>query len=1386
MSIARHHAEWLSLLEVSGPFLTMPVLLRVFPQGLDANDPGLNRFLRMAYDEWADNQAGTRPDSAIHTQWLRFVLMNVLELPQELLLEGQAIPPSLSARVPDQHETLRPDMVLTSPEKQRPRLLIQSYPPRQDLEKPVPGRHWPASPATRMMELLHATDIRLGLVTNGEQWMLVDAPRNETTGFASWYAALWLEEQLTLRAFRSLLSSQRFFAVADNDTLEAMLAESANNQQEVTNRLGYQVRRAVEVLVQSLDRIDKDHNRVLLATLSQEDLYEAALTVMMRLVFLLSAEERGLLPLDEPLYNQNYAVSTLQAKLREQADQQGEEVLERRHDAWSRLLALFRVVYGGVEHQDLRLLAYGGRLFDPDRYPFLEGRAPATTWHETPALPLAINNRTVLHLLEALQFLRVRVQGGGPAETRRISFRALDIEQIGHVYEGLLDHTARLATTPVLGLAGSSPDKETEVTLAELQSLQAKGERDLLTFLEEKTERGTNALKKALLIIPDMFQRAALLVACDNDTALFEQVLPFFGLLRKDTFDNPFVITAGSVYVTQGTDRRTTGSHYTPRSLTEPIVQHTLDPLVYIGPAEGLPQDEWQLRPAADILALKVCDMAMGSGAFLVQACRYLSTKLIEAWEDAERILKAAQDKPRILQITPEGKPATGAPNEMIIPNEPEERAAIAKRLVVERCLYGVDKNPMAVEMAKLSLWLTTLDKNRPFTFLDHALRSGDSLLGVNLRQLTTWDIDNIQGNGTYRQMVWFEPTITRVLDTALALRRRISTMPEHDARDTQEKARLLAEAEEAMALVKLGADLLIATALIGFSDSKRREHLTGSIHVRYTILVSAFEDARRDQYTPKQWDTIRQAFNDMRHEVSALLQSRHPFHWPLEFPEVFAVGMDEERGFAAIVGNPPFQGGSKITGALGIDYRAYLVEYLAYDKRGNADLCAYFFLRGRQLMRQGGQSGLLATNTIAQGDTREVGLEQMEATGWTILRAVSSRPWPGTASLEVAHVWMKRGNWQGPYLLDEKFVEGITPFLTPSEVMQGKPYRLSCNINKSFQGSYVLGMGFILDPEEAKNLIRKDPCNQDVLFPYLNGEDLNSRYDQSSSRWIINFRDWSLEQIDIYPDCVKIVREKVEPERKLNSDRNLRERWWQYKRPCLSLYAAIDGMSHILVCPIFTKYLSFCFVPSNQVFMNKLQVFPFDQHRYLALLNSTIHEIWAREFSATLETRLQYTPTDCFETFPFPNDMQGLDNIGERYYYYRQSIMLTRQEGLTKTYNRFHDLQEIAEDIVRLRELHKEMDEAVAKAYGWDDLELGHGFHETKQGVRYTISNEARREVLGRLLQLNHERYAEEVAQGLHEKGAKKGKGVKTKASKDKLKQQKADEAEQGTLLFD
>lgn len=723
MSITKYHARWLSLIEISGPFLSLPVLSRVFPQGLGAHDPNHFRLLRQVHEEWEDNQNGPKPDPAIHTQWVRWVLRNSLEY-DDAIVEGQQIPPTLKAEIeePQHRETLRPDMVLMGPDN-KAQLLIHVYPPQQKLTKPVTGRAWKASPDTRMTQLLRDSGVPLGLITNGEHWMFVYAQVNETSGYASWYATLWLEESETLAAFRTLLGMHRFFGVASEQSLLPMLVESSKDQLEVTDRLGFQVRSAVEILIQSLDRADQDYGRELLPNVPETVLYEASLTVMMRLVFLFCAEERELLLLGDPLFDQHYAVSTLVAQLQETADEHGEEILERRLDAWNRLLSTFRAVYGGVSHDRMRLPAYGGGLFDPDRFPFLEGRKPNTNWTDTPANPLPVNNRTVLHLLRSLQYLELH------GEAQRLSFRALGIEQIGHVYEGLLDHTAKRASEPILGLIGK---KEPEIALAELEKQRAKGDASFHKYLKNETgstRKWQNSLDQEL----NRDDANRLRAACSNDETLFARVLPFAGLVRADSFGRWVVVRKGSVYVTAGTDRRSSGTHYTPRSLTEPIVQYTLEPLVYVGPAEGKPRSEWQLKSAQELLELKICDMACGSGAFLVQAARYMAERLEEAWElsadgrlasseeerlgqeveSATAILKrdkaqgtstdsqivaespssypiASRNSPAAtLRTTPTGSQSLGRPEEQLIPSDPSERRTYAMRIVAQRCLYG-------------------------------------------------------------------------------------------------------------------------------------------------------------------------------------------------------------------------------------------------------------------------------------------------------------------------------------------------------------------------------------------------------------------------------------------------------------------------------------------------------------------------------------------------------------------------------------------------------------------------------------------------------------------------------------------------------------------------
>jgi hypothetical protein len=285
----------------------------------------------------------------------------------------------------------------------------------------------------------------------------------------------------------------------------------------------------------------------------------------------------------------------------------------------------------------------------------------------------------------------------------------------------------------------------------------------------------------------------------------------------------------------------------------------------------------------------------------------------------------------------------------------------------------------------------------------------------------------------------------------------------------------------------------------------------------------------------------------------------------------------------------------------------------------------------------------------------------------------------------------------------------------------------------------------------------------------------MNSSPTQTPSRWVINFYNWPLEKAETYQEPMKIIREQVYPIRmKVNREAHKRY-WWHYgdKRP--ALYEAINGLRRILVTSRISKHLAFVFVLNGWVYNEKTFVIPFDDMYFFIILQSTIHNIWAWKFSSTLGNGLNYAPTDCLETFAFPKPPLPtvLSTLGNNYHEHRRNIMLTRQEGLTSTYNRFHNPQETSIDINQLRELHVEMDNAVAAAYSWQDLDLGHDFHETPLGIRYTFSEEAQREVLRRLLELNHERYEEEVRQGLHnEKKDKASNGKKGKSARKKQDQ--------------
>ncbi len=818
--IRKRHA-WLELLQVSGPFLTLPVVHRVFPNGLP-EVPARDRALVRGLVAQMMDDGGASRHAVIET-----VLREVFDWRQHLVIDG-AVPDTVTELVADHGVRLRPDFGYFDEDAEDSADADETSDEDEEGESEedgegesaagtnagagtgpwkllgmvtawgthpltrTPAGTWPSSAVERLAVLLRARDVPLGIVTDGRWWALVHAPRGAAAGAAVWDASLFSEEPASLRALVALLARGRFQAEVPANKLPALFAESGERQEEVTEQLGRQVREAVELLITTLDQLDRESGGTLLAGVSDDDFYAGAVTMMMRVVFLLFAEERRLLPGDDDLYVTAYSAGHLAGQL-ERADSLG-AVLGQRTSAWHRLLAVTRAVHSGVQHEDLRLPAYGGGLFDPDRYPWLEGRPDKDT-PAAEARPPAVDDRTVLRMLRAVQYV---VIGG---ERRRLTFRALDVEQIGYVYEGLLELEVRTATQTVLGLERPArwPQKvkeDAEVALTAAAGLKVKDFTDRTGWSAKKVQA---ALGRPAAD-PD---RVAGLARAVTDPSLAAQITPFLGLLRFDELGLPAIFPAGSRYVTRSHRRAATGTHYTPRSLAEEVAEGALQPLVYRpGPLETPDQARWKPRPSTQILELKVADIAMGSGAFLVAACRYLADRLIEAWlaeGDAEAL---AMDLHRTA-----GRVGADA--------EAGQLALRARRLITEHCLYGVDINPLAVEMAKLSLWLITMDTERPFGFLDDRLKTGDSLLGlVSLDQLETLHVDAKEGRRLHHGTLDIADNWRRKLADAADLRRRVTATSGVTIRDIEHKVRLNAQAGKLSGELQAVGDAITAAGL--------------------------------------------------------------------------------------------------------------------------------------------------------------------------------------------------------------------------------------------------------------------------------------------------------------------------------------------------------------------------------------------------------------------------------------------------------------------------------------------------------------------------------------------------------------------------------------------
>jgi hypothetical protein len=1075
------------------------------------------------------------------------------------------------------------------------------------------------------------------------------------------------------------------------------------------------------------------------------------LRLVYRLLFLFVIEERDLVFTPDAdrrkrdIYYRHYSLQ----RLRRLAEKRG--LAEDTHDdLWTALLATFRLFEPGDHGAPLGISPLAGDLFSPSAI--------------EPLHTLRLPNTLLRDCLRKLGLFTHPRTG----QRMRVNYAALNVEEFGSVYEGLLEYEPVITT---------------------------EGDR------------------------------------------------PTFALVKGD-------------------DRANTGSHYTPDDLVQPLIKHSLDHLI----AERLEQARQEAEAAPKhlhnssliihhsekaLLSLRVADIACGSGHILLAAARRIGLALATV-------------------RTGEEQPAPAA-------------LRMAVRDVIRHCIYGVDLNPLAVELCKVALWLEAHVPGQPLNFLDHHIKCGNAIVGFVRRDeldkgvpdeafktLPGDDKDlaaefrkrnkaERKEHATGQRKLTLAPALQKQLDDILRRWGDLSALPEHTPAQIAEKKRRFDEfssGKDAWLLEQIAA-IPIAQFYTPkthghknhlLTDEPYRAFLSGQRHPQGEATAHAWATAHRKRF----------------------------FHWFLQFPDIL-----EQGGFDCILGNPPYLGGQALSGTYGYPFCEYV--RWQYAPTGLSELVAFFLRRIHSLLRPGGFTAFITTNSIKDGDVRKDGLEQVVAQGAAINMAVRGIKWPGRANLVVSLVALHAGPWKGPYVLDNRTVETINPFFEDAENL-GEPDKLPENDSRVFQGSIFLGDGFLLTHEAAERLRRNNPRNAEVLFPLINGQELNNQPDQVPGRTIINFFDWPEERAREFPEPFAIVEEKVKPFRATQNRKRNREVWWIYAEHRPGLLRNIAPLDRCFVAARTTKHLSFSASPTDRVFSDALYVFTTDRWDHFAVVQSTLHEVWARKYSGALKQDLRYSPSKCFDTFAFPAGLlangeqrmasggrqasserrtasgesvsnhspltthQSLETIGFAYHEHRRDLMLRLWLGLTDIYNLFHapDLEERLEalfkkrmgnsewrvaakvppehmdtagslpledaiaGIERLRQLHVELDHTVLAAYGWGNeanseqrvanrggeshhspfttphspIKLDHDFHEIEtlpenDRTRYTISPEARKEVLQRLLKLNHERAAEEAA------AAKVVKPAKKRAKKSATKETGAKATEGGANVY-
>jgi hypothetical protein len=783
-------------------------------------------------------------------------------------------------------------------------------------------------PVAHTLEYLRRSRQPLALLTNGAQWRLVWADA-DASAWVEWDADRWIEaDQLTdaLLLWRRLLAPAALMRSAgDLSPLLAAIRDTRRGQAALSNELGENVRLAVETLLRARQPVVGPAWHAHAAA----DLYVAASHFVMRLVVTLFAEARELLPGDNPVYHQAYSLRGLIAQL----DRLTPERRRSRQMAWPRLLALFRLLHQGSRHPALAVPAYGGDLFRPGDAAG-DGVSRGLALLESLVEPPDDDTMHRILVLLSRTDQRVRVGVGWQRVSTPVDFTELTSEYIGILYEGLLDYELhRAGADPVVFLnLGDQPalpldrlegmDDKALAALVEKAAVRGaadaeseEADEDAEDAAEEADEAGdapaeTPELPEPLLDDARAAARARALAWGRRAALAGKLVKKPKGKGADAAFEAQLDAAArqlvadlklpGELYLVRwGGTRKGAGTFYTRPQLTLPTARRTLAPLLYEGD---------RLRPPEALLALKVCDPAMGSGSFLVAALRVLTAAVVASLHVHGR-LHAEGGRVRVdCALLPE--------SDRSLPEEGfEERLdALVRRAVVEHDLYGVDRDPLAVELARVALWVETLDRHLPFTFLDHKLRCGDALVGTWLDRFRAYPLlaferqsPDLKYKGVHHPADrWHDALRTRraeaLADQADALRGQVNTVragSDDELRAAVERVRRLYRELRAVP-----ADRPDERARIWRGRIQADPALVRVREAFDAWCALWFWPLQRiaDAPLPSQLGSLPEPAREV---VAELRTARRFFHWELEFPDVFT---EEHAGFDAVVGNPPWE----------------------------------------------------------------------------------------------------------------------------------------------------------------------------------------------------------------------------------------------------------------------------------------------------------------------------------------------------------------------------------------------------------------------------------------------------------------------------------------------